>query len=397
MTETACASVVVIGGGPAGASAALALARLGCDTVLLEQTNGSGNAVGECLAPSINPLLRRLGLDDVVSACGAVPSHGNRSSWGGDGTPGERTFLYDPFGHGWHLDRPAFNASVLGAVEAAGVAVWRQTRAASFERTNGSWKIGTASPWGARTLHADILIDASGRRAVVARRARVRRRVFDAQVAAVGVLDHKLCAAELQDATTLIAAAEDGWWYAALLPNRRLAVAWFTEPDLLAASGALRPAEWWDRLRRQNHIWTLVSSYGYERPEGVRALAAGSSLLNRTTGDGWIAVGDAAAAFDPLSSHGIGSALAAGAWAAQAVAATLSGDDTAFVAYSERVLAGYARYLWERHAYYTDEQRWPDSPFWRRRHTEPSAPPKRATWSRTPSLTEPFRQITMQL
>jgi flavin-dependent dehydrogenase len=375
MTETTRAAVAVIGGGPAGASAALALARLGIDTVLLEQTNGSGNAVGECLAPSINPLLQRLGLDDVLPACGAMPSHGNRSSWGGDGTPGERAFLYDPFGHGWHLDRPAFNASVLGAVEAAGISVWRQTRAASFERIDGTWQIGTASPWGTRTLHASILIDASGRRAVVARRERVRRRAFDAQIAAVAVLNHKVGTAELHDATTLTAAAEDGWWYAALLPNRRLAVTWFTDPDVLAETAAYHPAGWWDRLRQQNHISTLVSSYGYERPEGVRVLAAGSSLLTRPTGDGWIAVGDAAAAFDPLSSHGIGSALAAGVWAAKAVSATLAGDDTAFAAYRERVLAGYARYLWQRHAYYMDEQRWPDSPFWGRRHAESNAPP----------------------
>ena len=58
----------------------------------------------------------------------------------------------------------------------------------------------------------------------------------------------------------------------------------------------------------------------------------------------------------------------------EAVAATLAGDDTAFAAYSERVFAGYARYLWARHAYYADEQRWPDSPFWRRRHAASSAP-----------------------
>ena len=62
LMRTGTATVAILGGGPAGASAALELARLGIDTLLIEQTDGSGNPVGECLAPSANPLLRQLGL-----------------------------------------------------------------------------------------------------------------------------------------------------------------------------------------------------------------------------------------------------------------------------------------------------------------------------------------------
>jgi flavin-dependent dehydrogenase len=85
-------------------------------------------------------------------------------------------------------------------------------------------------------------------------------------------------------------------------------------------------------------------------------------------GDGWIAAGDAAAAYDPLSSHGIGSALAGGRQAADAVAAHLDGDGAAFTNYRERLLAEYARYLWTRDGYYRDERRWSGAPFWERRH-----------------------------
>ena len=54
--------------------------------------------------------------------------------------------------------------------------------------------------------------------------------------------------------------------------------------------------------------------------------------------------------------------------AARAVAATLSGETTALDAYRERLLADYTHYLCTRHAYYADEQRWPTTPFWQRRH-----------------------------
>ena len=80
-------------------------------------------------------------------------------------------------------------------------------------------------------------------------------------------------------------------------------------------------------------------------------------MLTQPEGEGWIAAGDAAAAHDPLSSHGIGSALDGGRRAARAVAAPLRGDDTAFPTYKERLLADYTRYLWTRNAYYRNERR----------------------------------------
>jgi flavin-dependent dehydrogenase len=368
VTTSGVAAVAVIGGGPAGSSAALELARLGIETVLIEQSDGSGNPIGECLAPSISPLLQRLRIEDVLQESGALPSYGNQSSWGGDGAPADRDFLREPHGHGWHLDRPAFNRCLLDAVETTGVAVWRRNRVASLERMNEGWRIRTESPDGEKVLNARMLVDASGRRSVVARRERVRRRTLDSQIAAVGFLDSH--AASLQDATTWIEAAAGGWWYAALLPDQRLAVAWFTDPDLLAANAARRPENWWELLHTSDLVGRLVATHGYGIPQEIGVFAAGSSLLAQPMGDGWIAAGDAAAAHDPLSSHGIGSALAGGRRAARVVAETLGGDASAFTAYRERLFADYARYLWERHAYYADERRWAGMPFWARRHGE---------------------------
>ena len=121
-------------------------------------------------------------------------------------------------------------------------------------------------------------------------------------------------------------------------------------------------------LQSSELVGNLVTTHGYAIPQRIDISAARSSLLTNPTGDGWIATGDAAAAYDPLSSHGIGSALAGGRSAARAVAASLTGDPTAFPAYRDRLLADYTHYLCTRHAYYADEQRWPTAPFWLRRH-----------------------------
>jgi flavin-dependent dehydrogenase len=91
---------------------------------------------------------------------------------------------------------------------------------------------------------------------------------------------------------------------------------------------------------------------------------AGSTCLERVTGSLWCAVGDAACTHDPLSSQGIVTALAAGVEAGRIVAHPESRRRQ----YETAIREGYARYVAQWLNYYLTEQRWPDAPFWRKRH-----------------------------
>jgi 2-polyprenyl-6-methoxyphenol hydroxylase-like FAD-dependent oxidoreductase len=124
-------------------------------------------------------------------------------------------------------------------------------------------------------------------------------------------------------------------------------------------------------------IWDLVTTHGYVQPANIRLRPAASTLLHSPCGERWIATGDAAASFDPLSSHGIASALANGNYAGLAIAAALAGDESSFSTYTDRLRADYAHYLWLHQAYYRDEHRWLDLPFWTRRHGSESHPRRR--------------------
>src|SRR5262252_518354 len=73
---------VVIGGGPAGAIVALALARRGWNVCLFESTAFDGERYGETLPPEINPRLRELGLFDQFRAMNPLESPGIVSDWG---------------------------------------------------------------------------------------------------------------------------------------------------------------------------------------------------------------------------------------------------------------------------------------------------------------------------
>ncbi|WP_051966410.1 LodA/GoxA family CTQ-dependent oxidase [Kitasatospora mediocidica] len=86
------------------------------------------------------------------------------------------------------------------------------------------------------------------------------------------------------------------------------------------------------------------------------------------TGDGWLAVGDAATAFDPISSQGILTALHTGLTGALALHAHLTGDPTALPSYRTTLQPSSPP---TTATTYTAEPRWPTHPFWSRRHTPP--------------------------
>ena len=96
--------VAVVGGGPAGAAAAIRLARAGAATVVIDADPRHGDKIGESLAPSVRLVLERIGVWEQHQAAGHLPCFGNRSSWGGAEID-THDFLCDPYGHGWHLDR----------------------------------------------------------------------------------------------------------------------------------------------------------------------------------------------------------------------------------------------------------------------------------------------------
>ena len=132
--------VVIIGGGPAGASVAITLANRGLTPIILETRQGPEFKVGECLPPSAGPILQRLGLSEQLQRDGHLPSYGNRSVWGTP-TPVERDFIFGTQGHGWQLDRARFEAALANKARADG-ADWRcGTRLLKCVWQDGCWTL----------------------------------------------------------------------------------------------------------------------------------------------------------------------------------------------------------------------------------------------------------------
>src|SRR5690606_32228802 len=142
----------------------------------------------------------------------------------------------------------------------------------------------------------------SGRNSVVSKYLGIKR-IKDSSLVAI----FSWGANHSSESRTLVEAAPNGWWYTALLPNNRRVAAFHTSPAH-AKRLMQRRQHFADEMRATLHVsqhCCLDESW-----TALRGADASGSILTKTEGEDWIAVGDAAITFDPLSAHGILNALA---------------------------------------------------------------------------------------
>jgi flavin-dependent dehydrogenase len=78
-------------------------------------------------------------------------------------------------------------------------------------------------------------------------------------------------------------------------------------------------------------------------PELLGIVDAGSALLEPMAGEGWMAVGDAATAFDPVSGQGLANCLVSGFIGAHAASDHLAGRNSALTVYSSAMKLTHER------------------------------------------------------
>jgi flavin-dependent dehydrogenase len=341
--------VAICGAGPAGCSLAIALARAGYSVLVLERDSAPARRPGESLPPEIRVPLAALGVWEEFLAAGHLPAAGNHAFWGED-TGRQKDFLFNPYGNGWHIDRRRFDVMLQQRAETAEAILHRGTRRVEVACAAERWRLTWRDRSGWRSGSARFVADATGRARGLARQLGVPVRRYDRLIGRIGCMPLSGPA----EATTLIEAAPQGWWYSAPLPSSEHMVAFMSDPDV--SPPATLPPHILSRVG--NHVW---------KP---RATPAESSCLAQTAGAGWLAVGDAAAAHDPLSAQGIMQALTSGLRAAEAVALAISGRGQAVARYREMQARAFETYLGQRRLYYRAERRWPRQSFWRSRHRE---------------------------
>ncbi len=360
--------VVVLGGGPAGTATAIVLAGFGWSVTILERSHYESTRIGDTLPPEVKQPLMALGLWESFLADNPVKSPGTASAWG-QAELYDHDFIVNPHGPGWHVDRRRFDSMLARAAEESGAEVLRGARRISLTcGACAAWHVGAIVDGQRLERQAALVVDATGRSASPARRLAGHRIVYDRLVGLVGFTS---VGENAGDRRTLVEAIEGGWWYSAPLPNGQQIGVFMTDADFLPTGPAGCAAFWRDQMQQSRYTRARIGRGALAA--SPRVVAACSSRSPIVAADDWITVGDAAAAFDPLSSQGVSWALESGLMAAEAIDGRLRGHPEALALYARQVEHGFIRYLEMYGDYYCRERRWPNSPFWRRRHAPAQA------------------------
>jgi flavin-dependent dehydrogenase len=369
--------VLIVGAGPAGSATALMLARLYADipikprVLLIETSRFDTFRIGESLPPDARALLDQLDVLPAFLASGHQPCFGSLSSWGSDEL-GFNDFAVNIHGHGWHLDRVRFDADLAEQAAQRGAELhrgWRMRQAEALPE--GGFRIDLRDDEQSEcSLTARYVVDASGQAGVFAHAMGARRVYDDRLICIAGIFD--LQDDSLVDQRTFLEAVPYGWWYCARL-NAHQAIVSITTDSATARLRALASmGSWFGHLAQTAYLGERLNGCKLTA-EGLRPWAAPSYRLDPAAGSGWLAVGDCAISYDPITAQGIYKALDMGIAAAHAIADRLRSKAVDFSAYTNDISERHDDYLELRRLLYVREQRWADQPFWKaRQHLVPA-------------------------
>lgn len=306
--------VVVIGGGPAGASIASLLATRGHTVQVAARAIDDRRGIAESLPPSTRKVMAAVGILDAVERSGSYRNIGNAVWWGGEAgrledfrAPGEAS--------GLQIWRPAFDRLLEEHAISSGV-TWRAGNVTGVRLEADRVETTVMRPDGAvETLVSPFVVDASGRSAVIGRA--LRRPLASVRTHAwIGHWTHGATALAA-DTRTLVETTDDGWVWSVPVSATERCVTVMIDPERtrFACDGPLRQ-RYLGELAKTHHIGRLLDGAAPGHVWGCDA------SLYDTTGSGGprqLVVGDAGSFIDPMSSFGVKKALTS-AWMGAAVA-----------------------------------------------------------------------------
>ena len=324
---------VIIGGGPAGATAATLLADHGHSVLVLERATFPRHHIGESLMPQTYDTFKRLGILEKLKAS-AWPRKQSVQFVSASGSDSLPYYFADRDPHErsttWQVRRDDFDQMMLDNAREHGAEV-REGVGVKEVLFEGSQAVGVLASVDGKTeeIRAKVVVDATGMASLLARQLDMREpdeALRNASIYAYYKGTHR-DEGRNSGATIIIHMPQrKGWfWYIPL-------------PDDVASIGVVAPPEYLFTGRGDEPLRTLDEEIsdcpgirrrleGAERISQPYVTSDFSYRAKRVSGDGWVLIGDAFGFLDPVYSSGVFLALKSGEFAADVIHDALGAGD----------------------------------------------------------------------
>lgn len=326
--------VIVIGGGPAGATVSTLIAQKGYRVELFERERFPRFHIGESLIPETYWVFQRLNMLEKMKASQFVKKHSVQfvNEFGKESAPFYFT-KHRPHecSQTWQVVRSEFDEMMLQNAEEHGVQVNQGVRVLDvlFE---GDRAVGVKiqdEAGAAREIHADVVVDASGQSSMLINKFKTRIPDPELNKGAIWTYFEGAYRDQGEDeGVTLVlrVEAKKGWFWYIPQHNNIVSVGVVGDFDYLFKGRSDNETTFREELDRCPAVKERVAMG--KQVARIFATKDYTYRSSRLSGNGWVLVGDAFGFLDPLYSSGVLLALKSGQLAADAIVDGLAKGDT---------------------------------------------------------------------
>jgi len=352
--------VAIIGGGPAGTTAAALLARAGRRVIVLERDKFPRFHIGESLLPFSMKAFTRLGLHEKLLRAGFMKKFGGEM-FGSCSEKGTKFYFKDAFrsqtDHSYQVTRADFDKVLLDHAAESGAEVHEETAVEHVEFANEHVNLSVKWNGSSQKIRACYVIDASGRNSVLGIKFGIKKTYDHLQKLSIFAHYDGVWRAEGRDGTlTLLIRGIDRWFWMIPLTVERTSIGVVLDSEVLRSS-KLIPEEFLEQALVEQPIIAKRMTNA-RRASKVYVATDFSYRSRKLHGDRWLLAGDAAGFIDPIFSSGVFLAVFSGEQCADALNEVLDHPHKArrlFRRYERTVNRAMDIYLRFVNAWYTKE------------------------------------------